>query len=338
MNNDNFRGLAHLIVIFVALVLALVIGGAYYFGKKFSVEHGTSSLLTKEAKPVEPPDTEIAFQKSFNLISIGPGANPAYIKEVKGLGANMVTVFYAAAISKESTFPGKERVEKLINEAHRQGLQVEIRNSYSAEGDPIRDLEAYKQKMVDFAVDLAQFAQKHKVYRLAPFSEIDNNLFNHEEEVGRTAQLILSEVKKHYDGQIGVGIAAPWRAGNYDFSGFDYMSVSIYPKSKQSLDEYFQGSSDVSLETVLVGAKRIAEASGIDTLIIGETGVFNPGEDVWTAFETRTLTKDEEADYYRRFFEATSDKVQGYAPGYFGYMGVQNDPAEEVVRKWYSKL
>lgn len=334
------RGVVHLVVILTILVLAAVVVGAFYFGRNFSLKHGGRPLTETifPAGPVEPPEGEISFQKSFNLITIGPGANTAYIKEIKDLGANTVTLFYAAAISRESEFPGKTRMKQLISEAHKQGLQVEIRNSFAAEGDTTANVEETKRRMVDFAVDLAQFAQEQKVYRLAPFSEIDNNLFNYESQVSETAQTILREVKKHYEGQVGVGIAAPWRARDYDFSGYDYMSVSIYPKTQQSLDEYFQGSSDVSLQTVLSGARSIAERSGVETLIIGETGVFNPGEERWTAFETKILTKEEEADYYRRFFEATSNRVQGYSPAYFGYMGLQNDPAADVVREWYTKL
>lgn len=307
-------------------------------GKKASFEHGTPGLFSGPQEPVEPPSTEITFQKSFNLVPVGPGANPAYIKAIKELGANTVTVFYAATIGREGQFPGKQNMARLIAEAHKQGLQVEIRNSYSAEGDPITDPEEYKKEMLSFAVDLAKFAQEHKVYRIAPFSEIDNNLFEHEEEVSETAQAILEEVRKHYSGQVGIGIAAPWRARDYDFSGFDYMSISVYPKREQTLDEYFQGNSEVSLGTVLAGARRVAEASGIDTLVIGETGVFNPGEERWTAFEAKIVSEEEEADYYRRFFEVTADKVQGYAPAYFGYLGVQNDPAEEVIKEWYSRL
>ncbi len=327
----NFeKGNALVAVLVGVLILVGTVAVAYYFSKKASFEYGTG-----EFKPVEPPNAKPTFQKSFNLISLM--ASEKDIKAVKELRANMVTFFYAAALGRENEFP-KARLAYLISVAHKNGLQVEIRNSFAAEGDPITDLNAYKKRMVDFASDLAKFAQENKVYRLAPFSEIDNNLFKHEEEVNQVARDILVEVRKYYKGQIGIGIAAPWREAGYKFEGFDYMSISIYPKKQDSLDEYFQGSSFVSLGAVLSVARKVAQRSGIDTLIIGETGVFNPGEEKFTAFQTKILSKEEEAQYYRKFFEATSGKVQGYSPVYFGYMAVKDDPAEEVVKEWYKKL
>ncbi len=324
------KGNVLVVVLIGVLILVGTVAVAFYFGKKASFEFGTAQV-----KPVEPPKSEIIFQKSFNLIA--PMASEKDIKAIKDLGANMVTFFYAAAVARESEFP-KARLAHLISVAHKNGLQVEIRNSFAAEGDSITDLNAYKKRMIDFASDLAKFAQENKIYRLAPFSEIDNNLFKHEKEVNQVAQDILGEVRKSYKGQVGIGIAAPWREAGYKFEGYEYMSVSIYPKKQDSLDEYFQGSSSLSLGAVLSVARKVAQRSGIDTLIIGETGVFNPGEEKFTAFQTKVLSKDEEADYYKNFFEATSDKVQGYSPVYFGYMAVKDEPAEAVVKEWYKKL
>lgn len=328
MKSFSQKGLVPLAVIVGILILLGTVATAFLFARKASLPQG----------PVEPPDTEITFQKSFNLISVGPGANPAYIKEMKNLGANMITIFWAATISRESGFPNKTRVAQLIAEAHRQGLQVEIRNSFSAEGDPISDFGQYKQGMLNFAVDLAGFAQENKVYRLAPFSEIDNNLLAYPNQIEPVAQEILREVRKHYRGQVGIGLAAPWRGTSYNFKGYDYMSVSVYVQRQTSVEDYFEGRADISLQTVLGGTRAVAQRSGIDTLIIGETGVFNPGEERWTAFETKIMNKEEEAGYYQTFFEATADQVQGYSPPYFGYMGVQNDPAAEVVKQWYGRL
>ncbi|MEK7188266.1 MAG: hypothetical protein AAB685_00250, partial [Patescibacteria group bacterium] len=77
-------------------------------------------------------------------------------------------------------------------------------------------------------------------------------------------------------------------------------------------------------------------------LHIGETGIQNIGEkDPGGFFQTVEVSKEKEAEFYDKVFEITSGKINGMSAFYnsrASFLGINGDPAEKVVRQWYSKL
>ena len=89
------------------------------------------------------------------------------------------------------------------------------------------DYEKFKTNAIAYVVEFAQFAEKHKVYRIVPFGEIDNHMFNHCDKITELAEELLTEMRKHYNGQIGVGVVASWRDCGFTFNGYDYLTVKL---------------------------------------------------------------------------------------------------------------
>ena len=54
-------------------------------------------------------------------------------------------------------------------------------------------------------------------------------MFNHCDKITELAEELLTEMRKHYNGQIGVGVVASWRDCGFTFNGYDYLTVSVYP-------------------------------------------------------------------------------------------------------------
>lgn len=274
----------------------------------------------------EPPKTIITYAKSFNF-NAGHFTKDD-ILEAKNLGANMVTFWPIRMVRNDeiSTFTMAD-LPQMIGFAHKNGLQVELRSSIISP-DIAKDYEKYKINAIEHAAEYAKLAEKYKVYRIVPFAEVDNDLMNHCNKITEFSQAVLAEMRKHYSGKIGTGVAAPWRDCSFTFKGYDYLSVSAYPHN--------------DLATSINWAREVAEKSGIKILHIGETGVFNP-EDPSTPdmFQTTILDKAGEAEYYRDFFTKFSDKIDGISIFYNSGkvpMSINSDPAEEVVKGWYSKI
>ena len=58
------------------------------------------------------------------------------------------------------------------------------------------DYEKFKTNAIAYVVEFAQFAEKHKVYRIVPFGEIDNHMFNHCDKITELAEELLTEMRK----------------------------------------------------------------------------------------------------------------------------------------------
>lgn len=300
----------------------------------------------KPVPPVTAPKTKITYPKSFNIFL---GADSvSEIKQAKALGANMVTLWPPTRTTDKNEVKlmmPLENLSQLVVGAHKAGLQVEIRNTFPADNPATAtSVQEFTENAKVYVAEVAQFAEKYHVYRITPFAEIDNNLFGNEAKVTQVAQELLAEAREHYQGKVGIGIAAPWREANYNFSGYDFLEVSVYPKKTEGVSAFFAPPEEVSNPAasalgVIAGARKVAQRSDNLPLYIAETGVFNPGEETITAFQAPVISKEAEADYYQRFFEETKNLVDGYAIYYGGqYMNIKDDPAEKVVKEWFSRL
>ena len=297
---------------------------------------GFSGLRTTTV--IDPPNTIIDYAKTLNLNS-GAFSEEDIIK-AKELGANMVTLWPAKLVSNDefTFFPEAQGFPNFINTAYENGLQVELRGSFG--GGKADDYEKFKTNAIAHVAEFAQFAEKRKVYRIVPFGEIDNHMIDHCDKTTELARELLTEMRKYYSGQIGVGVVAPWRDCNYTFEGYDYLTVSVYPQIQTGMDAWLTTQPEINLISVVNWARKVADRSNIQILHIGETGVQNIGEkDPIGTFQTVEVSKEKEAEFYEKEFTLIADKVDGIAVFYNTkgfFLGVNGDPAEEVIKDWYT--
>lgn len=286
----------------------------------------------------DPPNTVITFAKTVNFNA--DQFTEEDILKAKQLGVNMITIWPGRMIRDEEFLFFPERVSRFISFAHKNGLQVELRGSYG--GEKIKDYEKFRVNALGHVASWAEFAEKYKVYRIVPFGEIDNNLFEHQGKITELSQELLQEMRKHYNGRIGVGVVAPWRDSGFTFEGYDYLTVSVYPQTQTGMDAWLTTDPEINLISVVNWAREVADRSGISTLHIGETGVQNIEEkDPIGDFQTVEVSKEKEAEFYDKMFSQISDKVDGVSVFYNSkavFMSINGDPAEEVVKEWYGRL
>lgn len=390
------KGIAHLVVIIVVLVLIGIVAGLAYVGKQVSqkfktggIPSGISPELLKKfstggfsgpggcrgpdceqvcrkdpqvcqqwcednkeicnsimggggfgvSQVTEPPNTKIVFAKTVNLNA--DQFSEADIIKAKEMGANMITLWPARFIrNDEFIFSFPERLSPMINFAHKNGLQVELRSSFT--GEQITNYETFRANAIKHVAEFAKFAQKSKVYRIVPFGEIDNNLMNQCGKITALSKELLQEARKHYAGQIGVGIAAPWRDCGYEFTGYDYLTISAYAQSQTGTTAWLTERPEINAHNVISGARKVADRSSIKILHVGETGVINPDDTKREDYQSFAMeSKQGEAGFYQNFFASISDRVNGLSVFYnsrVDYMSINGDPAEKVVEQWYSKL
>ena len=295
---------------------------------------------------VEPPQTIISFAKSVSF------HDNAFTKEditkAKELGINMVTIWPARFIKNNEITFSPERLGLFINFAHKNGLQVELRSSFG--GEPINNYEKFKSNALKHVADFAKFAERYRVYRIVPFGEIDNDMLNYCSKITEFSKELLTEMRKYYSGQIGVGVVGSWRDCGYNFKGYNYLTFSAYPQRSRGIDPWLKPNLNVPADTdeaknlafLTKWAREVADRSNISILHIGETGVVNP-DDFKRADASSYAEggKEKEAEYYRELFEQVSGKINGISVFYnslSNYFSIYGDPAEKVIKEWYNKL
>lgn len=309
--------------------------------QKWCVENpdACSKILgTGTGEIVEPPDTVIIFAKTLNLNA--DQFTKEDILSAKEMGANMVTIWPAVIVTNDEFIFFPERTADMINFAHQNGLQVELRSSFG--GGAAEDYQKFKTNALEHVARYAEFGEKHKVYRIVPFGEVDNHFINHPDKITEFSQEMLQEMRKHYSGQIGTGVVAPWRDSDFIFNGYDYLTVSVYPQTQTGVDAWLTTEPEINLIDTVDWAREVADRSGILILHIGETGVMNIGEkDPMGFFQTAEVSKEKEAEFYDNVFNLVANKVDGVSAFYNSktrFLGINGEPAEATVKEWYGKL
>lgn len=324
---------------------------------------GPCGVANTHPDPVPPP---AGSPKPYKTVGYDPSFQHEIekISKAKELGANVITLFIDASTNGEKIIYYNRCMQEVaeallgnyINEAHSQGLFVNFREVQAPpeKGSGFTDDEKLIKDYARFWGEVAEIAEKYKVYQVTAFGELDNSYEeSHKNDIVWTeikgkdlsllAQAVLKEIKKHYTGRIGVGLGDPrniWRAGRregFDISGFDQFQFSYYPAVEdKKLIQYFK-----ELPEVLETSRQIADANGINEIVWGENGVMNPDEFLPDSFvwSTLTLSEEAEADYYDRLFSESEGLVEGYnAVSISGTFSVMDEPGEEIIKKWYSKL
>ena len=289
-------------------------------------------------KNVDPPDIVITFAKTVNLNA--NGFTQEDIIKAKALGVNMVTLWPTRMVQNDETtfYPYVGEISQMVSFAHQNGLQVELRSSIGNE--KVKNYEKYKLSAISYVAEFAKFAEQNKVYRIVPLGEIDNDMVDHCDKITELSQELLVEMRKHYSGQIGTGIVAPWRDCGFTFEGYDYLTFSAYPQTQTGVDAWLTNGPEINLNSVTKWAREVADRSNIQILHMGETGVFDLEDDrSLGGFNTVVVSKEKEAEFYEKLFDLVGSEVDGVSAFYnskYDYIDINGDPAEEVVRDWYT--
>ena len=299
---------------------------------------GSEGFLVSRTTVIDPPNTVITFAKTLNLNANG------FIQEdiikAKLLGANMVTLWPTRGVKNDETtfYPYVGNIPQMINIAHSNGLQVELRSSIGSE--IVNDYNKYKPSAISYVAEFAKLAEENNVYRIVPFGEIDNDMLNHCDKITEFAQELLTEMRKHYSGQIGVGVVGSWRDCGYSFEGYDYLTLSAYPQTQTGMDAWLTTQPEINLISVVDWARGVADRSNIQILHLGETGVFDSEDDQSLGgFNTVIVSEEKEAEFYEKLFDQIGSKVDGVSAFYnskYNYIDINGDLAEEVVKDWYT--
>lgn len=294
---------------------------------------------------VDPPNTVITFAKTVNFNA--EQFTEEDIIKAKQLGANMITLWPARIINDNEIlfFPQIGNLPNMINIAHQNGLQVELRSSFGSP-DVVNNYEKFKANAIAHVAEYAKFAEERKIYRIVPFGEVDNHMVNHCDKITELSQELLQEMRKHYSGQIGTGVIAPWRDCGFTFEGYDYLTFSPYAQTQIGMDKWLTPNPDVpyilennNLVLITKWVREVADRSGVSTIHVGETGVINPEDDRSSDFDTIVVSKGKEAEFFEKMFLQIGEKVDGVSVFYnskTNFMTINGDPAEEVIKKWYS--
>ncbi|MBI5872107.1 hypothetical protein HZB88_03395 [archaeon] len=305
-------------------------------------------LLPKDnltAEFVPKPNTTLNFYKGI-IINLYPGVYPNYplslmIVDAKNLHANIVDIWVDVGryAGEQSSFEYQvQRRAKLVELAHKNGLQVSLR--LVCPNKTTSSLE-----LATCLAEDAKIARQLDVYQVIAFGEIDSWLGK--EEIQEYASKILEEIRKNYNGRVGIGFCCAVYEYDYNLFGYDFLLRSVYSRPDKDLDIWmFNMSGDqINLYDNINAVRQLANNSGIKEVVVGETGVCDPskkdpeGRDECWYMNTTHVTSKEEAKYYENFFGRTHNLVQGYFIFYiFPVMNIKDEPAEAVVQEWYGKL
>ncbi len=336
------------------LVLAVIAGLLY--GWLWWADHGPVKAVAK-------PDYEISYYKGVNIVPqhYEDKDLEKSVREIKDIGANIIALNVDLRIKDQETFvietgpPDfdlKRQIAILVAEAHRQGMQTELRivggwpESYEAGGKQLlgsnpgsADYDKFERNATQFQKEWAKVAERNDMYQFTIFAEVDGLKTNFtrgffEDKIPGFSKKMLSEVRKHYQGKIGIGFLPPVQVLSYDITGFDYVEISLY-LGKEFKNAEYQDEFNSFVDNV----QPVLSKSRINTVILGETGVVSKTETVHEQDLGIVVTPEGEADYYQDLFSTLKDRLDGFYTAFeYGDLGYRGEPAEKIVKRWYKEL
>lgn len=317
--------------------------------------------------PVKGPEGRPKIFKSLTFMDLD--SDPMDIKKAKDLGANSVTIALNVGVYDQTfSFPQeirgqiltldlKRNIGPLVNEAHRQGLYVELRILQSPQADPAKDFnqEVLVKSFAKLVSELAEFSEEYGVYQLTVAGEIDTTIHRayknppqrslKVEELAPFIRAALSAAKSNFKGRVGIGVASPrpyitgGSSGEIDVQGYDYLVYSYYPRPPDKDLSVFKS----ELLENIKAARKIASENGFQEIIWGETGVLDDKERMPGFFGGNSGwlqgTEDFEAQFYQLAFEESQGLVDGYSIFYsFPVFSIKGDKAEEIIKEYFAKF
>ena len=301
---------------------------------------------------VEPPEEEPEYWKIYG-VNFWEDDYIDDIKEIGKMNGNMMMIFFSASPLPDGSLDvyrhePREIMEltfaKGIATAHENGLQVIFDLEVGGpEAVPANNRNAFLENYREFVTDWAKFCEKYKVYAFNLNSELDNEFFIPEncegecknKEVGRLAQELLREVRKHYSGKVGVGVLDTW-SGDYNLTGYDFFTTNL-----PCGDGDVEGCIDFYGEAIS-GAEGLKKKYNVPKFVIGEVDIFSENDATPEGMEAvqgfTIVSEQEEVEFYNNFFEKYADRVDGITITYADPLGVKTGPAKDVVSEWLKNL
>jgi len=304
-------------------------------------------VKTEEPKFIPAPKTELKYIKG--LIINPRTKNVDYIsaiKDAKRLGANLITIALEMEVNEKGgiEFSGRPGFEwkpvaiAMINEAHRQGMHVELRTIAVPETKMPLNSTGYTNYAGKFFQELGDFAQEYQVYLLTIYENIedDHNMGLYKDSIGPALRVFLGNATKFYKGEVGVGLSEKTFFEDrkpYDVSGYDYVLLNSYPR----YPTVPWGDYHLRINEYVIAAKPIKQQQGIKRLILGGFGLnSNAGAPYYTSI---VVTQEQEKRSYELIFEKQANQTDGFTVAYATRVyGVKDRMAEQAVREWYGKL
>ncbi|MBI4095958.1 MAG: hypothetical protein HY438_03800 [DPANN group archaeon] len=239
----------------------------------------------------------------------------------------------------------QEETKKIVNEAHKNGMQTELRLGTRVETDvrdgPITDNETdyYRNATLRFFTNISKFANEYKIDRLAIYGEIDNlkNWGHRTEQINLVLQDVRGEIRKYYRGKIGVGFSSVIltdRKLDFDISGYDYVLFSAYATDYNT--DF--GSYENRVYETFKAAKKMAGHRLITDVTAGQLGVYDKNDTRYD-YVSVIVSEKEEAGMWDSFFSRFGGEFSGFTIGCGTYAySVCGEKSEAVVKDWFGKL
>ncbi len=304
----------------------------------------TEDKLTWEFYPA--PDTYLDFSKG---LIINPDESYVLndIKQAQLDEANLLVIELYHNIDANETpsilnTDWKSHAQQMINEAHRDGLLVELRFT-SKRGSRFEgpdDFDNYLSKTKKFFKEMGDFAEEHQVYRFTIYTEA-NDMYHwedYENRINNITQEILISAKHYYNGKVGIGFTYESLVKdrlNPNIKDYDYLVVGRYPTGREKEISVTTYTSE--LRNLIVRGREVAKAHGVFNMTLGFFGL---NTDQTPAFYCPiTATELEERDFYVAAIDEFSPQVEAITINYITEMyGIDGNSAEYKVTEKFSEL
>ncbi len=307
----------------------------------------TQVLIKQEPKFIPAPKTELKFIKGA---IINPRTKDldyiSAIGDAKKLGANLVTIALETEIDEKGgiEFSGKPRFDwkpatiAMINEAHRQGMQVELRTIAVPDTRQPKNSTGYINYAGQFFQDLGDFAQEYQVYMLTVYENMEDvhNMGLYRDKINPALKVILGNVTTFYKGEVGIGFSDSTYLEEktfYDISGYNYLILNSYPV----YNKVPWGDLPLRIGELVQATVPLKKQQGIKRVILGGFGVNSDKTPPY--YMAITTTQENEKLAYEKIFELQANKTDGITVAYATKVyGAKGKMAEQTVKEWFGKL
>ncbi|MEW5691791.1 MAG: hypothetical protein AB1765_00680 [Candidatus Hydrogenedentota bacterium] len=281
---------------------------------------GFENLPYFSSEPIPGPKTDITFFKGSYIILQYPIDIP--LKKAKEIGANSVSIVVDFDLLKRGREYWSERKYEIINAinlAHKLGLIVQLSGGfYIVEKNIthyIKSYEEYKEAYIVSVVELAKIANEYLVERFEVSREIDVvtsrfveyegwvehwDCWEHKKFVKlieEFAHKLFIEVKKYYNGKIGIGFCEPKKY--VKLPDYDFIGITVY-----SGGEPYNMARN-AIKYIYNARKHTGDFNRIKELVLGEVAIGWLDEGI-------ELNSEQKKKIYNEFFYATNHLIDGY--------------------------
>jgi len=191
-----------------------------------------------------------------------------------------------------------------------------------------KNIDDFMENFLQVSQEWAEIAEAEQVEFLSPLNE--PNAILGDDKAQTWAEFVLPKVRERFTGDVILKFAD--LGPESDFTGYDYIAFDVY-WCDTKFDEL-----QTHLANAVERARRYVADYGIKGVIFGEMGAQVEEESGWGE-QHYLVSEEDQAKIMDMMFNDTWGELKGYfvAWGSGGPFSVRGRPAEEIVKKWYSK-